>query len=107
MQLGHSIVSLLCDFRDLNHMGDLVDHPTDGRRIVMDHRLLVPLQSQCIQRTPLALGPVDAAPDLGDGELLRLGLFLLSHEVPQGLRRGCPVPGRPVLRSPWPEGPGP
>jgi len=66
MKLGHTIVPLIFDFFDLNQVGDLVDHPTDGRRIVMNHSLLVPLQSQGVQGGPLLLGPVDAAPDLGN-----------------------------------------
>ena len=66
MQLGHSIYSLLCDFRDLDHMGDLVDHPTDGRRIVMDHRLLVPFYAQGFQGSPVLLLATDPTANLLD-----------------------------------------
>ena len=98
MQLGHSIVSLLCDFRDLNHMGDLVDHPSDGRRIVMDHRLLVPFDAQGFQGSPVLLLATDSAANLLDGDLLNLFGLLLSHDAPPEIPRECHArrpPARP------------
>ena len=94
MQLGHSITSLLCDFSDLYHMGDLIDHPTNGRGIVVYHRLLMPFDAESFQGSPVLLLASDTAPDLLDGDLLHFFRLLLSHAAPPK------TPGRRHARRP-------
>ena len=108
MQLSHAMTSLLCDFCDLNHMGDLIDHPTDGRRIIVNHRLLMPFDAQSFQGSPVLLQATNPAPDLLDGDFLLS--ILLSHGAPPKIPRGHHARRRPVPPSPvapdrqlWPE----
>ena len=96
MQLGHSIISLLCDFRDLHHVGDPVDHPPDGRRIVMDHRLLMALDAQRFQGSPVFRGATDSTANLFDGDLLHFSGFFLSHGAPPKTLRRHPARRPPV-----------
>jgi len=90
------MTSLLFYVCDLDHVGDLIDHPANGRRIVVDHRLLMPLDAKGFQRPPVFLQATDPTTDLLDGDLLSFGALLVSHDAPPRTPRAHPVRTRPV-----------
>ena len=98
MQLGHALVSLFLDLGDLHQVRDLVDHSPDSGRVVLDHRLLMPLEPQRIQRPPVLPRPADPAPNLFDSKFFGLSRLLFSHGAPPMPLREFHARRPPALR---------
>ena len=82
-------------FLHVHHVRDLIDHPLDGRRILVNNTLLMSLDSECPQCPLMSLLTAYTTPNLSDLDQFR---FLLSHAVLPGFLLALRAPRPPVLQ---------